>query len=307
MDWSREPTLEPVKGDTYCIVTAFSRIPLFKLDAKNVILIDSGLALERAGICRVLDREGMRVRAILTSHIHIDHGGNHRYFQKHHGAQIYMSVFDAAISSNPLAMSTYLHGDSYQHTRAYAQSLFCRPDHLITRKSDRIRLDGASFFLVPLDGHAPEHLGYITPDNVAYVADSLMTEDVLRSVRIPYCNCCQVDLESKRRAGELPCDRFILAHNGVVDPSEIRDLTEKNINSLLERIEIVASLADHYITMSDLIWASAKAMGARLHTPAKILTAEQNLRAFIEFLIDRNVLIGQVTDGRMEYIRTELL
>lgn len=304
MDWSKAPTLEHVKGDTYCIVTAFSRIPLFKLDAHNAVLMDSGLALDRAGICRALEREGLRVRAILTSHIHIDHAGNHRYFQKTHGARLYLSLYDAALGSNPLAMHTYLYADSYQHTNAYAHSLFCRADELLWRDKDFVEVEGARFQIVPLDGHAPEHLGFITPDNVGYVADALMSDDVLRSVRIPYCNCCQVDLESKRRAGELPCDRFILAHNAVED--DLRELTERNINSLLERIEMVADLADHYMTMGELIWASGKALGARMQTTEKIMVAEQNLRSYIEFLVDRDVLINRANDGRVEYIRADL-
>lgn len=123
-------------------------------------------------------------------------------------------------------------------------------------------------------------------------------------MRIPYCNCCQVDLESKRRAGELPCDRFILAHNAVED--DLRELTERNINSLLERIEMVADLADHYMTMGELIWASGKALGARMQTTEKIMVAEQNLRSYIEFLVDRDVLINRANDGRVEYIRADL-
>ena len=201
-------------------------------------------------------------------------------------------------------MHTYLYGDSYQHTNAYAHSLFCRADELLWRDKDFVEVEGARFQIVPLDGHAPEHLGFITPDNVGYVADVLMSDDVLRSVRIPYCNCCQVDLESKRRAGELPCDRFILAHNAVED--DLRELTERNINSLLERIEMVADLADHYMTMGELIWASGKALGARMQTTEKIMVAEQNLRSYIEFLVDRDVLINRANDGRVEYIRADL-
>ena len=41
-----EPYLEHVKGQTYCIVTGYSRLPVYKLNDTDVIMIDSGLPRE---------------------------------------------------------------------------------------------------------------------------------------------------------------------------------------------------------------------------------------------------------------------
>ena len=304
MDWSRQPYLEQVRGDTYCIVTPFVRIPLFRLDRTHAVLMNSGLHWNQEGICRVLDQEGIQLRAILTSHAHIDHTGNHRFLQERYGAVLCMSPFDAAISCNPLGMTAYLCGGTYEGTKAYAQSMFCRADRLLDRKRGRVEIDGASFRLLELDGHAPEHLGFVTPDGVAYLGDTLMSRDVLEQVRIPYCTSCQVDLESKRRAAGLSFPCYVLAHNGVCDT--IQDLVRQNVDSLLSKIQAVADQADRYRTEADLIWASQTALGAQAHTVEKVRTAEQNLRSYIGYLTDNGVLTARVRDGRLEYIRTEL-
>ena len=73
-------------GDTFCIVTGYARIPLFKLGGGRAVIFDSGLAVpDRAGIFDLLRREELRVAAILTSHAHIDHTGNHKAIQQEHG------------------------------------------------------------------------------------------------------------------------------------------------------------------------------------------------------------------------------
>lgn len=304
MDWSKKPHLEQIKGDTFCIITAFGRFPLFRLDRKNAILLDSGLIVDREGIQAALEQAGLQVRAVLTSHAHIDHTGNHAFFQETQGARLYMGPFDTALVSNLLTMNLYLHGDSYHSARRYAKNLSCRPDVLIPRGTERLEVEGAAFRVLELDGHAPEHLGFVTPDNVAYLADALMSDDIMGSVHVPYVNCCEVDLESKRKAGTLDCDAYILAHNAVVD--EVAVLSEHNADYLLERIGTTAQVCDRYMTMNDLVADACIALGARCETADKIRIAEQNIRAYVTYLLDQGTLVRRVQAGKIEYIRADL-
>ena len=304
MDWNKKPHLEHVKGDTFCIVTAFGRFPVFRLDKKNAILLDSGLIPEREGIAALLEGEGLRVRAILTSHAHIDHTGNHAYFQEKQGARIYLGPFDTAVVSNVLTLNLYLGGDSYHRARSYAKNLSCRPDLLIPREAETLEVEGAVFRVMKLDGHAPEHLGFVTPDNVAYLADTLMSDDIMDSVHIPYVNCCEMDMESKRRAGALNCDAYILSHNAVKE--EVAALSERNIAYMMEKIETTARACNHHMTMNELVAVAGVALGGRCETEDKIRIAEQNIRAYVTFLLDREKLVRRVRAGKIEYIRADL-
>lgn len=306
MDWQTKPYLEHVKGDTYCVVTGYSRIPLFRLDTGRAVLLDSGLARpDRQGIFDLLRQEGLRVEAILTSHAHIDHTGNHRAFQKEHGAKIYMSLFDAAVSSTPMNLKSYLYGTSYRGTIAYGESMLCKADRLIKQDDEELTVDGAKFRILRLPGHAPEHLGFVTPDGVAYLADSLMSDQVLDSVRIPYCMCCELDLQTKERLKEFNYDFYIIPHNAVC--TEIAGLAERNRQKLLEKIEVVAGLADHYISMEELVARSAAAMGVNGDTVYKIRVAERNIHVFAEHLLDTGRLVQRANNGIIEYIRADCL
>ena len=99
-----EPYLEQVKGNTYCIVTGYSRLPIYMLDEKNCIMIDSGLPREWEGIEQCLDKEGLFVKAVIGSHYHPDHIGNHLRLRNKFGAKLYLSPFAANAKADPMNM-----------------------------------------------------------------------------------------------------------------------------------------------------------------------------------------------------------
>ena len=69
-----------VLGNTYAAVAATALLPVYKLNDRDVVLIDTGYAkLDRAGLTALIDGQGWRLRAILCSHAHFDHTGNVRY------------------------------------------------------------------------------------------------------------------------------------------------------------------------------------------------------------------------------------
>ena len=68
-----KPYLQHVKGNTYCVVTEYMRLPLYRLNEQEAILIDSGLPREWEAISQVLQAENLKITSVLTSHGHPDH------------------------------------------------------------------------------------------------------------------------------------------------------------------------------------------------------------------------------------------
>jgi glyoxylase-like metal-dependent hydrolase (beta-lactamase superfamily II) len=266
--------------------------------------MDSGLAVpDRTGILELLQKEDLRIAAVLTSHAHIDHTGNHQALQREHGATIYMTPFDAAVSGSPMNLKAYLYGTSYHGVMDYGASMLCRTDKIIYPEDTQVEVEGARFDILRLPGHAPEHLGFVTPDRVAYVADALMSDKVLDSVRIPYCMCCELDFQTKRALREMNYARYIIPHNGVYD--EIAALADRNAQKLQEKIETVAGLAGRYMTMETLVAKAAAAMGVTGDTIYKVRVAERNIRVFVEHLLDIGRLVQRANQGVIEYVRTD--
>lgn len=73
--------LTQVKGSTW-VLEANELIPLYLLDDRRCVLLDSGLAKERDEIEKTLLEAGLEPAGILCSHAHVDHCANNRYFQE---------------------------------------------------------------------------------------------------------------------------------------------------------------------------------------------------------------------------------
>lgn len=58
-------------------------------------------------------------------------------------------------------------------------------------------LCGITFPVHHLPGHSLDHIVIGTPDGVCFAGDALLTENVLRHVKLPYCDHVGLDLESK--------------------------------------------------------------------------------------------------------------
>lgn len=96
----------------------------------------------------------------------------------------------------------------------------------IVMPGERVKIFcGVPFGVLPLYGHTPGQIGIITPDKVAYLADVLMSETVMRGAKMPSAVCRADDLKAKASLRALRCDAYVLAHRGVY--SEISDLLKK--------------------------------------------------------------------------------
>lgn len=299
MDRFIKPRLEHIKGDTWCIVTGSARIPLYMPDKSHAVMIDSGLEKpDRYGIWGILEQEQIRIDALLTSHFHHDHTGNHHFIKSRHGSSVYMSPFTASMCGNASPRSnesdliTVLRGGLPQ----------CHTDVIFDPHAHDLQVGDYSFKLIPLPGHAQEHTGFVTPDGVAYLGDTILSRDILYAVRLPFCSFCKEDLASKAVARELPYDCYIAAHNCVC--SSIRELAQENIDNLNAKLDMIQNLAGSYVTLEGLTARVMEYTGADMDSLMKVLRIKRNMQVFVDYLYGEGRLDIRAKGGYIEYIKT---
>lgn len=297
--FEEKPYLEHVKGNTYCIVLSYARIPVYMLGGGKAIMLDSGMARSRDVIAQLLEQENLHITSVLTSHCHPDHVGNHICLQQHFGSKLYMSPFTAAIYASPMNMTAMGHG--FISYRKLVGSLGdpIHTDHLIDVSAPSVTVDGVTFGMVHTPGHAAEHLAFITPDNVAYLGDAVLSEHMLQSLRLPYCSCIEPDLKSKDVLKQLNCDRYILAHNGVYD--QIQPLIQQNQDWMLEKAQTIQDLCDDYYTIDELAQKFIVLTNAKTDTVRTVNGIRRNVSAFVEYLVDVERLELQTKDGMLKF------
>ena len=74
--------IEQVFGNTYRLLTKSMCIAFYRLNDRDIILMDTAYPAEGDEIEAVLEEYGYQVKAILTTHVHYDHVGNHDRFRK---------------------------------------------------------------------------------------------------------------------------------------------------------------------------------------------------------------------------------
>ena len=77
-----KPHWEQVKGNTWCMVFDFGRIPVYLCGEGKAIMIDSGFERNRQEILDLLAEKELQLIALLTSHTHPDHIGNHAFLRE---------------------------------------------------------------------------------------------------------------------------------------------------------------------------------------------------------------------------------
>ena len=304
MDRSYVPVLEHVKGDTWCIVTGFGLIPLYMADRQNAVLIDSGLGKNyREGILNLLKQEKIRIASILTSHIHPDHIGNHVVLRETHGCEICMSPYAAAMCRDPMnqrngGFEAYLMRKNNPYHSVPA-------DRIVGWDDGTVVAAGAEFKILQLPGHAPEQMGFVTPDNAAYLADTLLSEQLLKAIRIPYLAHCGTDLEAKATILNMNYDVYLLAHNEI--STDVRKLAERNITNMHEKIDMVERLADRWLTLDQLTERVMAETDADTSSVRIILGTKRNVQLLMEYLQEHGRMDVRANNGTVEYIATAAL
>ena len=293
------PYLEHVLGDTWCIVTGYCRIPLYMPDRSQAVMIDSGLKHpDREGILALLEQEHIRVATLLTSHFHPDHVGNHTALKAAHGCSVYMTPFARIMSRDPSNLQAVGY-ETYTLRKARGPYSYCGPDQIIPEGAEEICVDGITFRLLWLPGHAVEQVGFITPDDVAYLSDTVLSDHVLQAVRLPYYTCLRLDLQTKELLKNLRCRRYILAHNGVCDA--LCDLIDRNIATAREKLRLVEAQAKDWCTLEQLCAAVMAHLKMDLNAEAKVIGGKRNIQVLVEYLVETERLVFRVREGYVEY------
>lgn len=293
--------IKPVRGNTFCIDTGMTYIPFYKINDEEIILLDSGWAEgEREGLDELLEKNKFKVSGILCSHAHIDHIGNNAYFKNKYNCVIAMPAYEALVCSSVVNLKLYYSSQTLSDVEEHFGHMVCETDIMISDNQDKICLCGIKFKIIHTPGHSPAHICIITPDDVAYLGDSLISDEVMKGAKMPYAYILKEDLECKKKLYDLKCSKYIVAHKGMYN-GDITKLITDNINFYNERAQMVYSLIDGDMTMEDIMKAVMKNFNIRVKTIHRYNVVEKMLRSYVEYLNETGAIELNVVDGFLKY------
>lgn len=293
--------LSQVKGGTW-VAEANQLIPLYKLDDCRCVLLDTGLLEERQELEEALAAAGLTPVGILCSHAHVDHCANNGYFQEKYGAAVALTAPEAGMCSTILTLKCYFLTLPPGMVERESSCMVHTPDVLIPPQDGLFSFCGAGFRVIHTPGHSSGHICTITPDNVCYVADALLSQELL-GAKLPYNLSHQVAMDSREKLRGLGCDRYIMAHRGVCSGEEFEPLIDGNNDLIRRRAEEIFGLIDRPMTASQIDEAACTLYQLFTHKPRRALRFERNVRFIIEYLTDQGRLEVACRNGAAYYCR----
>ena len=278
-----------VLGNTYAAVGSTALLPIYKLNERDIVLIDTGYAkLDRAGLVNLLDGSGLVPKYVLCSHAHFDHTGNVRYLQERYGAKAILSLIEAGISVNPDSYRANYVALTYGKSRELFLEECFTADRVLRETDTSLELDGRAFGILPLPGHSAGHLGFVTPDGAAYVGDCLISQSEIDGAKLPTSMFIARDLESKAYLKTTDYPVYILAHKEV---EALEGLIDRNIGFIQsKRAELLEVLEDG-MTFSEWIGAFCQRENVRTHNELKFSIVERNFSNFVSWLTDSGAVM----------------
>ncbi len=295
--------LTHILGNTWAI-QADELIPFYKLDDHRCILLDSGLPNEREQLEATLQENSLLPVGILCSHAHVDHCANNRYLQQKYHTQVALTAPEAGMCSSLLALKCYFLTLTAQEVEELASVMIHTPDVLVPPEDGPFVFQGAEFHIIHTPGHSPGHISVITPDNVCYAGDALLSWEYLKA-KLPYNLCHRAAQDSREKLRGLRCAAFVMPHRGVCAPEELDKLLDAN-NALVEkRGEEVLALVKEPMTASEINAAACKFYELFTTKTSKGLYLERNVRFLVEYLVETGRLDTFCQGGVVYYRRSK--
>ncbi len=274
-------------------------LPVYRVSDREWILMDSGLSYEGSQLMEYLNREGIHILAVLTSHAHFDHMGNHRLLQEEMGAKLVMTAMDAGSVKDATSLKTCFYSSTAEEIQRKVGYMVCQADRLLFPWERQFCLEGITFWQFPLPGHAASHVGYRTQDGVLYVGDALMGKEILADQSLAYMLDWQLAFQTMKEISQIPAQAWILAHGGPV--RELEGLAEANIRLYQGILQEMWELLDSQFFLEEALEQVIPRQHWKVKNPSHARMAERILRSGLEYLTDSKKLEIQVKRGRILY------
>jgi hydroxyacylglutathione hydrolase len=289
-----------VKGNTFCINTGMSYIPFYKINNEEIIMLDSGWAEgEKKGIDELLEQNNFKVVAIICTHAHVDHVGNNAYLKGKYNCIIAMPAYEALICSSTVNLKMYYNNQTLSDVSEHFGHMVCVTDIMILNNQDSINVRGVKFNIIHTPGHSPAHICITTPDDVAYLADALISYEVMRGAKMPYAYILSEDLKSKSKLYDLKYSKYVVAHKGIYD--DITKLITDNIDFYKDRAFKIATVIEGAMTMEDILKAVIKNFNINVKNRYRYTMIERMLKSYVEYLNETGILVLNMDKGFLKY------
>jgi len=284
--------LVQVGENTYYIESP-AKMGVYRLNDQEVCLIDSGNDKDAGKkVQRILEEKGWTLKFILNTHSNADHVGGNAVLQQRLNAPAYTSAIEACFNRFPALEPSFLYGGF--------PCKELRNKFLMAQPSDAFELAEvnlpAGMEILELGGHYFGMIGVKTPDQVWFLADCLMGENILQKYHASFIYDVGAYLSTLDVVEKLEGKCFIPAHASACE--DIRPLAAANRNKVHEIIERILVICKEPIISEEVIKRIFDEYQLTLDWNQYVLVGS-TIRSYLAYLLDQNRLKTEFIENRL--------
>lgn len=285
--------LKQISEKTYYINYP-TQIGIHLVSENEAVLIDSGNDA-RAGklVLKTLQKNGWSLKAVYNTHCHADHVGGNAFLQKETGCKTFVPEVDRAAVCNTFLNQMLLAG-SYPVKDLDHKLFLAESSNALTLTEKELP---SGFKMFPLKGHTMGMVGFLTPDGVAFIADSVVSGVTIEKYFVTYLISPKDYLETLDKLEQMSAKIFLPSH--VTPCEDIKPVVEENRKSVQHIIGIIKEYCKVPRLTDDIIKHIFTVGGVRFSV-AQYFMVGSTVRSYLAYL-EREGELAVICDDNMLY------
>jgi glyoxylase-like metal-dependent hydrolase (beta-lactamase superfamily II) len=270
-----------------------AKMGVYRLSENEALLIDSGNDKDAGRkIQGIFSANNWQLKYILNTHSNADHIGGNAVLQQRLNIPVYTNNLEACFNLFPILEPSFLYG-GYP-----AKPL--RNKFLMAQSSEAASLDSIQlpegFQVLPLPGHFFGMVGFKTPDEVWFLADCVMGENILNKYQFSFIYDVAAYLDTLTIVENLHGVCFIPSHSSACE--DIRPLVAANRAKVNEIIDAILEITRQPILTDEIVKRLFDRYQLVLNWDQYVLVGS-TIRSYLSYLLDLGRIEAEFVENRL--------
>ena len=270
-----------------------TNIGIYKIDDKNVILIDTGNDKDAGKkILKIINKQNWCVKMIINTHSHADHIGGNNVIEARCNCDIYSGKIETSLINNTILEPIGLYGasplSSLKNKFLYAKESNAK---VIDNNIDNIEI-------IDLKGHSYDMIGVKTDDDVIFLGDALASENTINKYHIFYLYDVKEYLNTLQKLKTLKAKKYVLSHSEVTE--NIKELIKVNENKINEIINNIYKILENKKTYEDVLKEIFDIYNLNMNVNQYYLVGA-SIKAYLSCLYNDDKITYEFINNKMYY------
>lgn len=252
---------QQVTGNTGYISIGNAFVPGYVLSSGGLVLIDSG-PVESPRLLELLAEYHWQVRAVIHTHLHIDHVANNRLLSENQHAMFYATEEEVKAILTPermlRAFGLKTMEQAIEMKKFYQQTVISIDPEKLT-----VCIEDAEFKMIPLYGHSIGHAAVVTPDDVCCLGDAIVSGELLKKSKLPYMFDVGNTLASMKKIQTLNYPYYVAAHQSVETAESLKKVVAHNISKEQQIHRVALDVIEKPVPMTEAVDHFIRSLGIR--------------------------------------------